>query len=85
MPTEETLAKIAKGLGVTVRKLEEEMLESRDRRLREEMEQARAAPAAAPPQADDPFRRAVQEGVQNITRELERLFLLVGAAKNLRP
>jgi transcriptional regulator with XRE-family HTH domain len=82
MPTEETLAKIAKGLGVTHRKLEEALLESRDQRLREE-EKARAQAAPLPP-AEDPFRRAVREGVQNITRELERLFLLAGDAKDPR-
>jgi transcriptional regulator with XRE-family HTH domain len=77
MPTEETFAKIATGFGLTFRKLEEEVLESRDQRLREE-EQAKAAP---PPPVEDPYRRAVHEGAQNIAREFERLLLL---AKDLR-
>jgi transcriptional regulator with XRE-family HTH domain len=84
MPSEENFAKIAIGLGVTLTKLEEEVLESRELRLRED-EQAKAAPAASPPRpVADPFRQAVQEGVQKITHELERLFLLVGDAKNFR-
>ena len=80
MPTEETLAKIAAGFGLTFRKLEEEVLESRDQRLREE-EQAKAAQAASPPPVENPYRRAVHEGAQNIAREIERLLLL---AKDLR-
>jgi transcriptional regulator with XRE-family HTH domain len=83
MPTAETFAKIAQGLGVTIPELEEELLESRHQRLRGE-EKARSAQAAAPSPAEDPFRRAVHEGVQNITRELEKLILLVGDARNLR-
>jgi len=82
MPTAETFAKIAQGLGVTLGKLEEELLASRDQRLREE--KAKAVQTAPPAPVEDPFRRAVREGVQNITRELERLFLLAGDAKDPR-
>jgi transcriptional regulator with XRE-family HTH domain len=87
MPTPETRALIAKGLGITLARLEEELLATRNERLREEAKQARAAEEAPPPAAEtgDPYQRAVREGLGNVTRELERLFLLTADPKRGEP
>ncbi len=78
LPTPATSARLAKGLGVTLAKYEEELLASRNERMREEIEQAREAePAPRPAENDDSYQRAVREGIDVIHRELEKLFLLV--------
>jgi hypothetical protein len=86
MPTSETRILIAKGLGITLARLEEELLATRNERVREEARQARAA-EEAPPAAEtgDPYKRAVREGVGNLARELERLFLLNADPKRGEP
>ena len=76
-PGEKLSARLAKGLGVTLAKLEEEILVSRNERMRNETEKARAAEAAPrPAEADDPYQRAVREGLDVIHREFEKLLLL---------
>lgn len=75
MPTEPTSTRLAKGLGVTLAKLEEELLVSRNERLRKE-EKARTADEAPRAAADDPYQRAVREGLDIVHRELEKLLLL---------
>jgi transcriptional regulator with XRE-family HTH domain len=74
LPTPTTSARLAKGLGVTLAKYEEELLASRNERMREENEKAREAPQ--PAENDDPYQRAVREGLDIIHRELEKLLLL---------
>lgn len=78
LPGEELSAKLAKGLGVTLAKLEEEILVSRNERMREETTKAREAEAPLrPAEADDPFQRAVREGLNVIHQEFEKLLLLL--------
>ena len=74
LPTPTTSARLAKGLGVTLAKYEEELLASRNERMREETEKARETPQ--PVENDDPYQRAVREGLDVIHRELEKLLLL---------
>jgi transcriptional regulator with XRE-family HTH domain len=86
MPSPETQVLIAKGLGITFARLEEELLATRNERLREEARQARVAEEAPPAaEAGDPYQRAVREGLGNVTRELERLFLLTADPKRGEP
>jgi hypothetical protein len=75
MPNGQTLVKLATGLGVTLPKLEEEFLHSRNQRLREEADKAKAPPPALP-LPEDPFDRAIDEGLDVIKSELRKLFLL---------
>jgi transcriptional regulator with XRE-family HTH domain len=75
MPTEASRVRLAKGLGVTLAKLEEELLVSRNQRL-----QGEEAPAQ-PEERDDQYQRDVREGLGNISRELERLFLLMASKR----
>lgn len=77
MPTPETRVLIAKGLGITLARLEEELLATRNERLREEAKQARA-PEPVPPAAetDDPFQQAVRDGLAVIHSEFEKILLL---------
>ena len=75
MPNPETSILLAKGLGVTLAKLEEEILVSRNERLRKE-EKARTADEAPRAAADDPYQRAVREGLDVVHRELEKILLL---------
>jgi transcriptional regulator with XRE-family HTH domain len=75
MPTGKTLLKLATGLGVTLPKLEEEFLHSRNQRLREEADRAKALPPAQP-LTDDPYDRAIDEGLDIIKSELRKLLLL---------
>jgi len=78
LPGEKLSAKLAKGLGVTVAKLEEEILVSRNERMREETTKAREVETPPrPAEADDPFQRAVREGLNVIHQEFEKLFLLL--------
>jgi hypothetical protein len=74
MPNERTLLKLATGLGVTLPKLEEEFLHSRNQRLREEADQAKAPPVQ--PLQDDTYDRAIDEGLDVIKSELRKLLLL---------
>jgi transcriptional regulator with XRE-family HTH domain len=77
LPTPATSVRLAKGLGVTLAKYEEELLASRNDRMREETEKAREGEAAPhPAENDDPYQRAVREGLDTIHRELEKLLLL---------
>lgn len=77
LPTPATSARLAKGLGVTLAKYEEELLASRNERMREETAKAHEAEAAPQPaQNDDPYQRAVREGLDIIHREFEKLLLL---------
>ena len=77
LPGEKLSAKLAKGLGVTVAKLEEEILVSRNERMQEETTKAREVETPPrPAEADDPYQRAVREGLDTIHRELEKLLLL---------
>lgn len=77
LPTPATSSRLAKGLGVTLAKYEEELLASRNERLREETEKAHEAESAPQTsQADDPYQRAVREGLDIIHREFEKLLLL---------
>ena len=75
LPGEKLSARLAKGLGVTLAKLEEEILVSRNERMRDE-EKAREVTAPRPAEVDDPYQRAVREGLDIIHREVEKLFLL---------
>ncbi len=84
MPKEEARTKIATGLGVTLTKLEEEFLASRNQRLQEEAEGARSLKTAAQPLPEDPFQRALDEGLDNIRSELKKLFLLAADPKRSR-
>jgi transcriptional regulator with XRE-family HTH domain len=84
MPNPETQAQIAKGLGITFARFEEELLATRDERLEHER-RARAAEAAPAAETGDPYQRAVREGVGNLARELERLFLLNADPKRGEP
>jgi len=78
LPGEKLSAKLAKGLGVTVAKLEEEILVSRNERMREETTKAREVETPpGPAEADDPFQRAVREGLNVIHQEFVKLFLLL--------
>lgn len=79
MPGAKLQARLAKGLGVTHAKLEEEILASRNDRLREDAaEKARGTEAPPrPAESNDPYQHAVREGLEVIHRELEKLFLLV--------
>ena len=74
MPNEQTLLKLATGLGVTLAKLEEEFLHSRNQRVREEADKVKAQPA--PPPQDDLYDRAIDEGLDIIKSELRKLFVL---------
>lgn len=75
LPGEKLSAQLAKGLGVTLAKLEEEILVSRNERMREE--KARDVEAAPrPAETDDPYQRAVREGLDVIHREVEKILLL---------
>jgi transcriptional regulator with XRE-family HTH domain len=77
LPTPSTSARLAKGLGVTLAKYEEELLVSRNERMREETEKAHEAETAPhPAENDDPYQRAVREGLDVIHREFEKLLLL---------
>jgi transcriptional regulator with XRE-family HTH domain len=77
LPGAKLSARLAKGLGVTLAKLEEELLVSRNERLREEEGKARAVDVASRAATnDDPYQRAVREGLDVIHRELEKLLLL---------
>ena len=76
IPNPETRVLLAKGLGVTLAKLEEELLVSRNERLRKEEEKARTADEAPRAAADDPYQRAVREGLDIVHRELEKILLL---------
>jgi transcriptional regulator with XRE-family HTH domain len=84
MPNPATSSLLAKGLGVTLAKLEEELLVSRNKRLRQEEERARTADVA-PRTDDDSYSRAVREGLDIVHRELEKLLLLAGDLKRGRP
>ncbi len=76
-PGEKLMARLAKGLGVTLAKLEEEILVTRNERLREEETKARETETTSRPvQADDPYQRAVRDGLNIIHQELEKLLLL---------
>jgi transcriptional regulator with XRE-family HTH domain len=76
LPGEKLSAQLAKGLGVTLAKLEEEFLVSRNERMQEE--KARDAEAAPrPTEADDPYQRAVRDGLNVIHQEFEKLLLLL--------
>jgi len=78
LPGEELSAKLAKGLGVTLAKLEEEILVSRNERMQEETAKAREAETPPrPAEADDPYQRAVREGLNVIHQEFEKLLLLL--------
>jgi transcriptional regulator with XRE-family HTH domain len=78
LPTPGTNARLAKGLGISIARYEEELLASRNERLQEETEKAREAEAVPQPaENDDPYQRAVREGINVIHKELEKLFLLV--------
>ena len=77
LPTPATSVRLAKGLGVTLAKYEEELLASRNERIREETEQAREAQVSPhATETDDPYQRAVREGLNIIHREFEKLLLL---------
>lgn len=77
LPTPATSARLAKGLGVTLAKYEEELLASRNERMRQETAKAYETGAAPQPaQSDDPYQRAVREGLDIIHREFEKLLLL---------
>lgn len=75
MPTADTQAKLAKGVGVTLARFEEELFQSRGERLRAKTEKARPDEATRGPD-NDPYQRALREGLENIHREFEKLFLL---------
>ncbi|MFY9826659.1 MAG: helix-turn-helix domain-containing protein [Thermoanaerobaculia bacterium] len=77
LPGDELSAKLAKGLGVTLAKLEEEILVSRNERMREEEKAREAETVPRPAGADDPYQRAVREGLDIIHREIEKILLLV--------
>jgi transcriptional regulator with XRE-family HTH domain len=77
LPGEELSARLAKGLGVTLAKLEEEILVSRNERLREAAEKREAVTAPRPAETDDPYQRAVRDGLDIIHREFEKILLLV--------
>ncbi len=78
LPGEKLSAKLAKGLGVTLAKLEEEILVSRNERMREETTKAsKAETLPHPAEADDPYQRAVREGLNVIHQEFEKLLLLL--------
>lgn len=83
LPGEKLSARLAKGLGVTLAKLEEEILVSRNERMREE-EKAREVTAPRPAEADDPYQRAVREGLDVIHHEFEKLFSLVNPNRGPR-
>jgi transcriptional regulator with XRE-family HTH domain len=77
LPTPATSARLAKGLGVTLAKYEEELLASRNERMRQETAKVYEAGAAPQPaQSDDPYQRAIREGLDIIHREFEKLLLL---------
>ena len=77
LPTPSTSARLARGLGVTLAKYEEELLASRNERMREEAAPVREAePAPRPAENDDVYQRAVREGLDIIHREFEKLLLL---------
>jgi transcriptional regulator with XRE-family HTH domain len=77
LPGEKLSAKLAKGLGVTLAKLEEEILVSRNERMQDETMKTRETEAAPRhPAADDPYQQAVREGLDIIHHELEKLLLL---------
>lgn len=77
LPGEKLSAKLAKGLGVTLAKLEEEILVSRNERMREETTKVRAVETAPrPAEPDDPYQREVREGLDTVHRVLEKLLLL---------
>jgi transcriptional regulator with XRE-family HTH domain len=85
LPGAKLSAQLAKGLGVTLAKFEEELLVSRNERVREAEEKARTADA--PPRAadnDDSYQHAVREGLGIIHQELEKLLLLAGDLKRGR-
>jgi transcriptional regulator with XRE-family HTH domain len=75
LPGDKLSAQLAKGLGITLAKLEEEFLVSRNERMQEE--KAHDAEAASrPTDTDDPYQRAVREGLDTVHRELEKILLL---------
>jgi transcriptional regulator with XRE-family HTH domain len=75
MPRATMFAKLARGLGVDPKVLEEAAWAERNQRVAHGS--AEAQPAAVPAPAKEPLRRAVSEHTQAIAHHLHELFLLI--------